>query len=138
MINADELEDDEPAHVQVEESDDDTPPSNKNIEIQEVADFDQFNRKDYSLIDQNNHNFNQNVFFEPKSSGDFSKEASETKPERKMMGKIAQLETQVFAMQKKIKMLEIEKQEDEKEIQKLQFFQHMDEGMDEMEDSMNI
>jgi len=30
-------------------------------------------------------------------------EASDSKPERKMMGKIAQLETQVFAMSKKIK-----------------------------------
>lgn len=54
-----------------------------------------------------------------------------------MMGKIAQLETQVFAMQNRIKQLEIEKHEDEKEIYKLQFVQHKDEGMDEM-DQMNL
>jgi hypothetical protein len=66
---------------------------------------------------------NHNVFFEPKASGDFSKEASNSKPERKMMGKIAMLETQVFAMQKRIKELEIEKQVDQNEINKLQFIQ---------------
>jgi hypothetical protein len=39
-----------------------------------------------------------------------------------MMGKIAQLESQVFAMSKKIKQLESEKQQDEKEIEKLVLF----------------
>jgi hypothetical protein len=36
-------------------------------------------------------------------------------------------------MQNRIKQLEIEKHEDEKEIYKLQFVQHKDEGMDEMD-----
>ena len=142
MINADELEDDEKPkqvqNVQTSESDDDeTPPSSKNVELEEVADYDQFNRHEYSLIDQNQNNHIHNVFFETKSSGDYSMEASDSKPERKMMGKIAQLETQVFAMSKKIKQLESEKQQDEKEIEKLVLFQHKDEGMDEI-DQMNI
>ena len=58
MINADELEDDERPkqveNVQTSESDDDeSPPSSKNLELSEVADYDQFNRHEYSLIDQN-------------------------------------------------------------------------------------
>ena len=124
MINADELEDEEaPAqtqNVQTEESsdDDEAPPQNKNVELSE--DYDQFNHHEYSLIDQNNHS--HNIFFEPKQSGDYSLAAANSKPERKMMGKIAQLETQVFAMQKKIKQLEIEKEKDEKEIEKLVLF----------------
>ena len=56
MINADQLEDDEKPkqvqNVEISESDDDeSPPSNKNVELSEVADYDQFNRHEYSLID---------------------------------------------------------------------------------------
>ena len=50
------------------------------------------------------------------------------------MGKIAQLETQVFAMSKRIKQLEIEKKRDENEILKLQLIQTKKEGAAPSED----
>ena len=116
MINADELEDDNKTNEKEssEDDEDDAPPKKMNLKLYEKeaqnADngqlYDHFSRKEFSLIDQNNHNYsqneNENVFFEPKQSGDFSKEASDGKPQRKMMDKIAQLSTQVFAMQKRI------------------------------------
>lgn len=103
-ISADELEDEEDTppklseNVQTSEEFDlgdlepeQRPPHKKNLELyikeqeSESNSYDKFNKHEYSLIN--------NVFFEPKSSGDYSKEASDSKPERKIMGKIAQLES---------------------------------------------
>lgn len=52
-------------------------------------------------------------------TGDFSKEAQAATPDRRVMDKIAQLETQVLAMGHRIQQLEIEKKEDEGQLQLL-------------------
>jgi len=49
---------------------------------------------------------------EPKKSGDFGSAASKSKPNRKMMDKIAQLESVVFTMSHRIKELEAENKEE--------------------------
>jgi len=53
-------------------------------------------------------------------TNDYSKPAEVAKPNRRMMDKIAQLENQVLAMGSRIQQLEIEKKEDEGQLQLLQ------------------
>ena len=53
-------------------------------------------------------------------TNDFSQEAKPKTPNRRVMDKIAQLETQVLAMGHRIQQLEIEKKEDEGQLQLLQ------------------
>lgn len=54
-------------------------------------------------------------------NGDYSKDADMmVQPDRGVMDKIAQLETQVLAMGHRIQQLEIEKKEDEGQLQLLQ------------------
>jgi len=55
------------------------------------------------------------------TTGDYSKEGQAmSSPNRRVMDKIAQLETQVLAMGSRIQQLEIEKREDEGQLQLLQ------------------
>lgn len=49
-------------------------------------------------------------------TGDYSKDSQVMKPNRRVMDKIAQLESQVLAMGHRIQQLEIEKKEDEGQL----------------------
>lgn len=76
--------------------------------------------KDLKILNQL-RSFNS-VRLKKKESGDYSKKAESNvkKPTRRLMNKIAMLETQVLTMKKRIEKLEAEKKEDRDQLQLLQ------------------
>ena len=74
---------------------------------------------------QRNHNLQSQSHYtiEPKKSGDFGMAASNSKPNRKIMDKIAQLESVVFTMSHRLKELEAENKEERVKTEQLQLLQ---------------